>query len=209
MGLLLVAGLALSFTPCVLPMLPILLGIITNQHQVSKTRAAVLSSAYALGVATMMAVFGLVVAKTGINIQIVFQKPVWLIIFALLFILMGLAMLGVFSVAMPNSVQNKVFIWQNKFREATAGNLFVVGALSTLIVGPCIAPPLIAVLAGYFCDCRYNCTQNRCIFPIGHSFVCLIDVRCWLVVAISITSRCTEFSAVGCIHVSSCLVVWL
>ncbi len=147
MGLLLVAGVALSFTPCVLPMLPILLGIITNQHQVSKTRAAVLSLAYALGVATMMAIFGLVVAKTGINIQIIFQQPVWLIIFALLFILMGLAMLGVFSVAMPNSVQNKVFMWQNKFREVTASHLFVVGALSTLIVGPCIAPPLIAILA--------------------------------------------------------------
>ncbi len=147
MGLLLIAGLALSFTPCVLPMLPILLGIITNQHQVSKTRAAVLSSAYALGVATMMAVFGLVVAKTGINIQIIFQQPLWLIIFAALFILMGLAMLGIFNVAMPNSVQNKVFMWQNKFKAATTSNLFIVGALSMLVVGPCIAPPLIAILA--------------------------------------------------------------
>ncbi|PIE42370.1 MAG: hypothetical protein CSA47_00685 [Gammaproteobacteria bacterium] len=146
-GLLLLAGIALSFTPCVLPMLPILLGIITNQHQVSKKRAAALSSAYALGVATMMAVFGLIVAKTGINIQIVFQQPVWLILFALFFILMGLAMLGVFSIAMPNRVQSKIIQWQNQFQGANLSSLFIVGALSTLIVGPCIAPPLIAILA--------------------------------------------------------------
>lgn len=145
-GVLLVAGLALSFTPCVLPMLPILLGIITNQRSVTRPRAALLSSAYALGVATMMALFGLVVAKTGINIQIIFQQPLWLILFAAIFILMGLAMLGVFSVAVPNTIQNKIYAWQNRFQAAKPSNLFVVGALSTLVVGPCVAPPLIAVL---------------------------------------------------------------
>lgn len=146
-ALLLLGGVALSFTPCVLPMLPILLGIITNQRQVSKSRAAVLSSAYALGVAVMMAVFGLVVAKTGINLQIIFQKPLWLILFAAIFMLMGLAMLGVFSLAMPGGVQNKIYQWQNRFQDAKPSNLFIVGALSTLVVGPCVAPPLIAVLA--------------------------------------------------------------
>lgn len=146
-GLLLLAGIALAFTPCVLPMLPILLGIITNQRQVSKTRAAVLSSAYALGVAVMMALFGLVVAKTGINIQIIFQQPLWLLSFAAIFIVMGLAMLGVFSIAMPNSVQNRVIRWQNRFQDSSPVHVFIVGALSTLVVGPCIAPPLIAILA--------------------------------------------------------------
>lgn len=146
-GLLLIAGIALSFTPCVLPMLPILLGIITNQRKVSKPRAFMLSSAYGLGVATMMAVFGLVVAKTGINIQIIFQQPLWLLMFAGIFIAMGLAMLGVFNLAMPISVQNKVINWQNKFQDTNAASVFIVGALSTLVVGPCVAPPLIAVLA--------------------------------------------------------------
>ncbi|MGY0398666.1 MAG: protein-disulfide reductase DsbD [Ostreibacterium sp.] len=146
-GLLLLAGIALSFTPCVLPMLPILLGIITNQRQMKKSRAAVLSSAYALGVAVMMAVFGLVVAQTGLNIQIIFQKPIWLIIFSTIFIIMGLAMLGVFTVTMPGKVQRPIIRLQNHFQKATVGNLFIVGALSTLVVGPCIAPPLIAVLA--------------------------------------------------------------
>ncbi|MBS9777571.1 MAG: protein-disulfide reductase DsbD [Gammaproteobacteria bacterium] len=144
--LLLVAGLALAFTPCILPMLPILLGIITNQRSVTRPRAALLSSSYALGVATMMAVFGLVVAKTGINIQVIFQKPLWLILFASIFILMGLAMLGVFSIAMPSNIQNKIYTWQNKFQNTTPTNLFIVGALSTLVVGPCVAPPLIAIL---------------------------------------------------------------
>ncbi len=158
-GLLLLAGMALAFTPCVLPMLPILLSIpcvlpmlpillsiITNQRQVSKTRAAILSSSYALGVAVMMAVFGLLVAKTGVNIQIILQKPLWLVIFAGIFIVMGLAMLGLFTIAMPNTVQSRIIGWQNKFQHANPFNLFIVGALSTLIVGPCIAPPLIAIL---------------------------------------------------------------
>ncbi len=144
--ILLLAGIALSFTPCVLPMLPILLGIITNQRQVSKIKAAILSSSYALGVAIMMSVFGLIVAKTGINLQIIFQKPVWLIVFASIFILMGLSMLGLFSLAMPNSIQNKVFQWQNRFKDSKPSNLFIIGALSTLVVGPCVAPPLIAIL---------------------------------------------------------------
>ncbi len=146
-ALLLLAGVALSFTPCVLPMLPILLGIITNQNKVSKSKAALLSSSYALGVAVMMSVFGLIVAKTGINLQIVFQKPIWLIVFASIFMLMGLAMLGVFSLAMPNGVQNKIFQLQNRFQDSKPSNLFIVGALSTLGVGPCVAPPLIAILA--------------------------------------------------------------
>ncbi len=146
-GLLLVAGIALAFTPCVLPMLPILLGIITHQRQVSKARAALLSSAYALGVAVMMAVFGLVVAKTGVNLQIIFQQPLWLMAFAAIFIVMGLAMLGVFSIAMPAVVQSRVIGWQNRFQHSSPVPVFIVGALSTLVVGPCIAPPLIAILA--------------------------------------------------------------
>ncbi len=146
-GLLLLAGIALSFTPCVLPMLPILSGIITNQRSVSKPRAFLLASSYGLGVATMMAVVGLVVAKTGINLQIIFQQPLWLIAFASVFIAMGLAMLGVFSIAMPSGVQSRVMRWQNAFQNSNPASVFVVGALSTLVVGPCVAPPLIAVLA--------------------------------------------------------------
>lgn len=146
-GLLLLAGIALALTPCVLPMLPILLGILTNQRQLSKTRSAVLSSTYVLGMATTLAVFGVVVAKTGINIQIIFQRPVWLILFAAIFMVMGLAMLGVFSLAMPNAIQAKVTGWQNRFQTNRISDVFVVGALSSLVVGPCIAPPLIAILA--------------------------------------------------------------
>lgn len=146
-GLLILAGIALALTPCVLPMLPILLGILTNQRQTGKVRSAILSSTYVLGMATTLAVFGLIVAKTGINIQIIFQRPVWLILFAAIFMLMGLAMLGVFSVAMPSRVQTAVIGWQNRFQTNRVIDVFVVGALSSLVVGPCIAPPLIAILA--------------------------------------------------------------
>lgn len=149
LGLLVIfaSGVLLSFTPCVLPMLPILLGIITNQKRLSRKKSALLSSSYALGVAVMMAVFGLVVTQTGINLQIIFQKPLWLILFATLFIVMGLAMLGLFRVAMPNGVQTRVVQLQNRLQDAKPFNLFLVGALSTLVVGPCIAPPLVSILA--------------------------------------------------------------
>ncbi|MPV86329.1 protein-disulfide reductase DsbD [Ostreibacterium oceani] len=145
--LLFVAGLALAFTPCVLPMLPILMGIITNQRQVTRKKAGILAFAYALGVAVMMAVFGLIVAATGINLQIIFQQPIWLLLFAGLFIAMGLAMLGVFSITTPGIIQQRVIGWQQRLQNANVFSLFIIGALSTLIVGPCVAPPLIAILA--------------------------------------------------------------
>lgn len=165
-GLLLLAGIALSFTPCVLPMLPILLGIITNQRKVSKPRSFILSSAYALGIAVMMAIFGLVVAKTGINMQIIFQKPLWLIIFASIFILMGLAMMGLFNLAMPNTVQSKIIVWQNKFQDSNIVSVFIVGALSTLVVGPCVAPPLIAILA-FISTTGDNVLGSLYLFALG------------------------------------------
>jgi|GEM_PF-112833 len=147
LGILLLAGIALAFTPCVLPMLPILLGILTNQRQVSAARAFVLSSAYGLGVASAMAIVGLLVAGSGVNIQIVFQKPLWLLLFAGIFILLGLAMFGVFNVAMPSRVQTHIIQIQNRLQTARPLNLYITGALSILVVGPCVAPPLIAILA--------------------------------------------------------------
>lgn len=146
-GLLLLAGIALALTPCVLPMLPILLGMLTKQRQISKTRSALLSSTYALGMATTLAIFGLIVANTGINIQLIFQRPLWLILFAAVFMLMGLAMLGVFSLAMPARIQTIVTRWQNRLQTHRVFDVFIIGALSSLVVGPCIAPPLVAILA--------------------------------------------------------------
>ncbi len=140
-------GLLLAFTVCVLPMVPIILAIINNQQNITKPRSALLSSVYVLGMATMMAVFGLIVASFNINLQIIFQKPLFLIIFAGLFLVMSLAMFGVFSISMPSFLQTKINNLQNKVKNTSLFNLFIMGALSALVVGPCIAPPLLAVLA--------------------------------------------------------------
>ncbi len=140
-------GLLLAFTVCVLPMVPILLAITSNQQNLSKARSALLAFVYILGMATMMAIFGLIAASFNINLQIIFQKPIVLIFFSSLFVLMALAMFGFFSISMPSYFQVKVNELQNKIKNTNPLNLFFIGALSALVVGPCIAPPLIAVLA--------------------------------------------------------------
>lgn len=145
-GLLFVGGLLLSFTPCVLPMLPILLGVISRQANLNRKKSFILSGSYVLGMATMTAVFGLIVSATGINLQIIFQKPILLIIFASIFIVLGLAMLGVFNLALPGKAQTKIHQLQNKLQDSRPHHLAGIGALSVLVVGPCVAPPLIAVL---------------------------------------------------------------
>lgn len=145
-SLIFIAGLLLAFTPCVLPMLPILLGIISRQANLNRKKSLVLSFSYVLGMAVMTAGFGLIVSATGINLQIIFQKPFLLILFASVFVVMGLAMLGLFHVALPNSLQAKIYNLQNRLQDSRPHHLFMIGALSVLVVGPCVAPPLIAVL---------------------------------------------------------------
>lgn len=145
-GLLLLAGIALAFTPCVLPMLPILLGMLSSQANLSRERTIVLAGAYALGMAFMTAMFGVIVSLLGINLQIIFQKWWLLLLFATAFALAGVAMLGVFDINVPFKVQNQVNKWQSKFSTGKPLSTFIVGALSVLVVGPCVAPPLFAVL---------------------------------------------------------------
>jgi thiol:disulfide interchange protein DsbD len=144
------AGLLLAFTPCVLPMVPILSGIIVGagrDRPVSRGRAFSLSLAYVLGMALTYTVAGAVFAAAGQQAQAFFQKPWIIVVFAGLFVLLALAMFGVFNLQVPAALQARLADASNKQKQGTLLGTAVMGALSSLIVTACVAPPLVAALA--------------------------------------------------------------
>jgi thiol:disulfide interchange protein DsbD len=144
------AGLLLAFTPCVLPMVPILSGIIVGagrDRPVSRGRAFSLSFAYVMGMALTYTVAGAVFAAAGQQAQAFFQKPWIIVVFAGLFVLLALAMFGAFTLQVPAALQARLADASNKQRQGTLLGTAVMGALSSLIVTACVAPPLVAALA--------------------------------------------------------------
>jgi len=148
LGAFYIAGLALSLTPCVLPMVPILSSIIAGQgQQVSAQRGFWLSVSYVLGMAVTYTAAGALAALAGSQIQAMFQKP-WIIAsFAGLFGIMALGMFGVFELQMPTAIQSRISQLANKQKGGTFLGTAIVGALTALIVTTCVAPPLIGALA--------------------------------------------------------------
>jgi thioredoxin:protein disulfide reductase len=144
------AGLLLAFTPCVLPMVPILSGIIVGAagggRPVSRGRAFSLSVAYVLGMALTYTVAGAAFAAAGQQAQAVFQKPWIIILFAALFVWLALGMFGLFNIQVPAWLQSRVANMSNKQQQGTLVGTAIMGALSSLIVTACVAPPLIASL---------------------------------------------------------------
>ena len=144
------AGLLLAFTPCVLPMVPILSGIIVGagrDRPVSRGRAFSLSLAYVMGMALTYTVAGAVFAAAGQQAQAFFQKPWIIAVFAGLFVLLALAMFGVFNLQVPAALQARLADASNKQQQGTLLGTAIMGALSSLIVTACVAPPLVAALA--------------------------------------------------------------
>jgi thiol:disulfide interchange protein DsbD len=140
-------GLLLAFTPCVLPMVPILSGIIAGQGENTTTaRAFSLSLTYVLGMAFTYTIAGAAFAAAGQQVQAVFQQPWIVTIFAGLFVVLALSMFGAFNVQMPAFVQTTLASLSNRQRAGSFGGVAVMGALSALIVTTCVAPPLIATL---------------------------------------------------------------
>ncbi|MDW8259576.1 MAG: protein-disulfide reductase DsbD [Gammaproteobacteria bacterium] len=140
-------GLLLAFTPCVLPMVPILSGIIAGQGtRLTRRRAFALSMAYVLGMAATYTLAGITVAKAGFNLTATFQNP-WIVgAFALVFVALALAMFGVYTIQMPAGIQTQLSRWSNNQTSGTYTGVAAMGALSALIVSACVAPPLIAAL---------------------------------------------------------------
>jgi len=146
LGTFFIAGLGLSLTPCVYPMVPILSSIIAGQNNASAGRSFMLSVSYVLGMAVTYSVAGAITAMAGSQVQAVFQQP-WIIgSVAVLFVVMAMAMFGLFEIQMPTAIQSRVSALANRQNGGSFFGTAVIGSLSALIVTTCVAPPLIAAL---------------------------------------------------------------
>jgi thioredoxin:protein disulfide reductase len=141
------AGLVLAFTPCVLPMVPILSGIIAGQGKnVTTGRAFALSLTYVLGMAFTYTIAGALCAAAGKQVQTVFQQPWILVLFAALFVALALSMFGLFTIQMPAAIQTRVANVSNQQSAGTFGGVALMGVLSALIVTTCVGPALVGAL---------------------------------------------------------------
>lgn len=166
-----VAGLGLTFTPCVLPMLPILSAIIigkgNNPEAQRKTRGLLLSLAYVLGMALTYALIGALMGLfgAGLNLQAALQSPWLLVPFALMFALLALALFGAWELRLPNWLDQHLQKLQQP-RSGTLMNVALMGSVSTLVVSPCLTAPLAGALA--FIAATGNATSGAlALFAMG------------------------------------------
>ena len=140
-------GLLLTFTPCVFPMIPILSGIIVGHgHAISKGRAFGLSSLYVLGMALTYAAAGVAAGLSGTLLSAALQNPWVLGAFALVFVVLALSMFGFYELQLPTALQSRLSDNANHQKGGSPGGVIAMGALSALIVGPCVAAPLAGAL---------------------------------------------------------------
>jgi thiol:disulfide interchange protein DsbD len=159
-------GLLLSLTPCVFPMIPILSGIIVNHgHAVTHARAFVLSLAYVLGMAVTYALVGVAAGFSGTLLSAALQN-VWVLgTFALVFIALSLSMFGFYELQLPTALQSKLSDTANH-RGGSLPAIAVMGALSALIVGPCVAAPLAGALL-YIAQTKDAVLGGVALFAMG------------------------------------------
>lgn len=140
-------GLLLSLTPCIFPMIPILSGIIVGHgNRITTGRAFLLSLSYVLASALTYTVFGILAALFGSNLQTAFQQP-WIIgLFSAIFVALSLSMFGFYHLELPKSLQVKLHNSSEIHRDGSLLGAAIMGALSSLIVGPCVAAPLAGAL---------------------------------------------------------------
>lgn len=147
LGLFFIAGLGLTFTPCVLPMIPILSSIVVGQNP-TRPRAFALSLSYVLGMSLTYALVGVLMGLfgAGLNLQAHLQSAPVLITFAVLFTLFALAMFGAFNLNLPPRLANRVDALQSRAQRSGPAGLALAGALSVLVVSPCVTAPLAGAL---------------------------------------------------------------
>ena len=137
------AGLLLAFTPCVLPMIPILSGLIAGQGtRLGTTRALLLSLVYVVANALVFTVAGVVAGLLGANLQAAFQNPWIIAAFAALFVALAMSSFGLFELQLPMGIRSRLGAITDRQRGGSLAGVAAMGALSALIVGPCVAPPL-------------------------------------------------------------------
>lgn len=143
-----VAGLLLTFTPCVLPMIPILSGMIvrSGDKTLSKAQAGLVSYSYVLGTAVTYTAAGVLAGATGEQLQAYFQNPWAIGIFASVLFLLALSMFGLYELQMPSFIQSKLHYHSHKLKGGSFMGAFGLGLVSALIVGACVSPVLIGIL---------------------------------------------------------------
>ena len=145
----LLLGVALAFTPCVLPMLPILSSIVLGKQgdlPIGKVRSAYLALAYILGMALLYALAGILTAALGSGVQRALQSPIALMIFSGLLLFLAGSLFGFYELRMPQAWQNKVDQMAGRQKGGSLFGAFALGAISTLVASPCITAPLASVL---------------------------------------------------------------
>jgi thiol:disulfide interchange protein DsbD len=144
-----ILGLALAFTPCVLPMLPILSSILFGANRsepIKKSRALLLASAYVLGMALMYALAGVLMAALGSGAQQALQNPIVLSAFALLLLALAGSLFGFYNLQFPQSWQAYIDRIAGRQKGGSVFGAFILGGISTLVASPCITAPLAGVL---------------------------------------------------------------
>jgi len=144
----LLLGIGLTFTPCVLPMVPILSSVIAGQKDLTPSKGFVLSTTYVMGMAITFAIAGIIVGMLGarFNIQAYMQQPLVLAIFAGLFLLLALSMFGLYELRLPRFIQDPLNRLNQKQSGGSLVGVFFMGVLSAIVVSPCVTAPLAGAL---------------------------------------------------------------
>jgi len=143
----LLIGIGIAFTPCVLPMYPLISGIVLGGKQrLSTARALLLAFIYVQGMALTYTALGLIVAAAGLQFQAALQHPYVLIGLSVVFTLLALSMFGLFTLQLPSSLQTRLTLMSNRQQGGSAGGVFAMGAIAGLICSPCTTAPLSAIL---------------------------------------------------------------
>lgn len=144
--LFLALGIGLAFTPCVLPMYPILTGIVLGGGRLQASKAFKLSFVYVQGMAVTYMLLGLVVASLGVQFQAALQAPAVLISLSILFVLLSLSMFGVYTIQLPSGLQTWLNAQSNKQQGGNLIGVFIMGVISGLVCSPCTTAPLSGAL---------------------------------------------------------------
>jgi len=159
-------GLLLSFTPCVLPMVPILSSIIVGEGNASRGKGFTLALAYSLGMALVYTALGVAAGLAGEGLAGALQKPWVLLTFGALLVVLALSMFDVYQLQLPSSLQSRLSSTSGRMSGGRFAGVFVMGALSALIVGPCVAGPLAGALL-YISQTRNVWTGGWALFSMA------------------------------------------
>ncbi|ODN41862.1 protein-disulfide reductase DsbD [Piscirickettsia litoralis] len=159
-------GILLSLTPCILPMLPILMGIILGQKNNTTRNAFFLSLSYVLGVAVSYAIAGVVAASLGQSLQAMLQNPWVISVFSLVFILLALSLFGAYDLQVPAVIRNRLHNTNQKIKGGSYLSAAMMGVVSSLVASPCLTAPLAGALI-YLSSTGNQLLGGSALFALG------------------------------------------